>query len=103
MVDPAPTASPADKEEYPQANGRQCKANDQKDTGNSTLILEEPIPVRNLVSKDDTLRSQGGLLGAGVCAIIGTQCWIRYYLGESADNAVAHGRGEGRGDLEGCK
>ncbi len=50
MIDPSPAASPADEEEYPQADGRRCKANDQKDTSNSTLVVEEPITKRNSIS-----------------------------------------------------
>jgi hypothetical protein len=49
MINPAPTTSPADEEEYPQANGRRRKANDQKDTDNSTLVAEKPIEMRNPV------------------------------------------------------
>jgi hypothetical protein len=50
MIDPSPAASPTDEEEYPQADGRRCKANDQKDTSNSTLVVEEPITKRNSIS-----------------------------------------------------
>jgi hypothetical protein len=57
MVDPAPAASLADEEEYPQANGCHCKTNYQKDTCDGTLIAEEPKAMRNPMSKDDTLQS----------------------------------------------
>jgi len=43
VFDPAPAAPPANEKEYPQANGCSSKANDQKDTGNSTGVVEEPI------------------------------------------------------------
>jgi hypothetical protein len=43
VVNPAPPAPPADEEEYPQANGGCCKANDQKDASNGTGVVEEPI------------------------------------------------------------
>jgi hypothetical protein len=41
VFDPAPAAPPANEKEYPQANSCRCKANDQKDTGNSTGVVEE--------------------------------------------------------------
>jgi hypothetical protein len=43
VINPAPPAPPADEEEYPQANRCRCKADDQKDTSNSTCVVEEPI------------------------------------------------------------
>jgi hypothetical protein len=43
VVDPASAAPSANEEEYPQANGRRCKANDQKDTSNSTGVVKKPI------------------------------------------------------------
>jgi hypothetical protein len=43
VIDPAPAAPPANEKEYPQANGCRCKANDQKDTSNSTGVVEESI------------------------------------------------------------
>jgi hypothetical protein len=41
VFDPASAALPANEKEYPQANGCRCKANDQKDTSNSTGVVEE--------------------------------------------------------------
>jgi hypothetical protein len=43
VINPAPAAPPTNEKEYPQANGCRCKANDQKYTGNSTGVVEEPI------------------------------------------------------------
>jgi hypothetical protein len=51
MINPAPTASPAEEEEYPQANGCCREANYQKDTSNSTLVVEKPMAMRNSVSR----------------------------------------------------
>jgi len=93
MIDPSPAASPTDEEEYPQADGRRCKANDQKDTSNSTLVVEEPITKRNSISYCDAPRS-GDLLG-GACTVIGTERRIRNYLGEGRDATIAQSRGKG--------
>jgi len=40
MLNSTPAASLAEEEEYPQADGRCREANDQRDTSNSTLVLE---------------------------------------------------------------
>jgi hypothetical protein len=49
VINPAPPAPPADEEEYPQANGCRCKADDQKDTSNSTRVVEERRSVARIV------------------------------------------------------
>jgi hypothetical protein len=60
VVNPASAAPPADEEEYPQANGCRCKADDQKDTSNSTGVVEEPIAYEYI---DIMHCGQEGLLG----------------------------------------
>ena len=64
MIDSAPAASPTSKEEYPQEDRGCRKPNNQKDTGDSTLVVKEPMSQHmstlrhNLTPSDlDSLRS----------------------------------------------
>jgi hypothetical protein len=43
MVDSAPAASPTNEEEYPQADSGSRKPNNQKDTSDSTFVVQEPM------------------------------------------------------------
>ena len=42
MVDSAPAASPTNEEEYPQADSGGRKPNNQKDSSDSTFVVQEP-------------------------------------------------------------
>jgi hypothetical protein len=43
MVDPASAASPTNEEEYPQADSGSRKPNNQKDSSDSTFVVQEPM------------------------------------------------------------
>lgn len=103
MLNPAPAASSADKEEYPQANGCRPEANNQEDSSNSTLVVEEPTKYEHTDIINNMIVPIKDLLGTIASAVIGTQSRIRNYLSKSEDAAVAQSRGKGRGDCRGCK
>jgi hypothetical protein len=64
MLNPAPAASPTDEEEYPQANRGRRKANNQKDSSNGTLVVEEPMAYEHtdVISSITALRKAYWLL-----------------------------------------
>lgn len=111
MVDAATTAAAADEEEEEETDGSGGEADDEKNTGDGSFVMEEPVHDGQSEEMDEEVsiacvmlvkvwgKKKDGLGGGAGAIVIGAEGGIGDDFGDGGGRAVAVGGGEGGCDL----